>query len=254
MRVVFLFQILIFFSLQGWAQMDSAGTGGFKQGSFVHLDMVYDHIKYEEPGVMNEEGGIGGMRGEIGFQVLNWVSLGIGGMYMDGRLFYDGSTFNGTPAKTITADYFRESFAKLHFGFSSFVFSLGYAQRYWYNDLIVSYRRRTEYTYTPVELTYVTTPFYATLSYYSWTEGENKSHMSDVDPARLDVTVAQKKGNGYALEVGRIIAASPISARVFLGYQKWDVERSEIGNDGTQNLVEPKNNTDTYRIGLGMMF
>lgn len=254
MRVLLVFLLLTTFSMKSWALGDSVSTGGFKLGSFVHLDMVYDHIKYEEPGVMTEEGGIGGMRGEIGFQVLDWVTLGVGGMYMDGRLFYDGSTFTGTDAKTITSDYFRETFAKLHFGFSTFVLSLGYAQRYWYNDLIVSYRRRTEYTYTPVELTYVTMPFYTTLSYFSWTEGENKSHMSDVDVARQDVTVAQKKGGGYGLEVGRFIAATPISARIFLGYQKWDVEQSEIGNDGTQNLVEPKNATETYRIGLGMMF
>ena len=224
------------------------------RGNHLTLDLTMNDVSYEEPGVMTEDGIIGGVRAEFGYGLGESLSVSLGGSYYDGSLYYDGSTFGGTPVNTRTTDYFRTLEAKINYiAAPSFVVSVGYAERTWYNDLIISYRRLTEYEYVPLYLTYFTGPYYFQFEYDHWLEGLNTSFMSDVGGGRQDIMMKQNDGGGIGLEVGRIISASPISARIYLKYHKWDVDASETAFDGVQTLVEPENNTQTITLGIGVM-
>jgi hypothetical protein len=69
------------------------------------------------------------------------------------------------------------------------------------------------------------------------------------------VNFTQDKGSGYGAEVGYLVqTADHFLTRIFVGYHRWDVQDSDIQNDGVYNLVEPKNNTVTIQAGLGLSF
>ncbi|MGE3683874.1 MAG: hypothetical protein AB7G93_19315 [Bdellovibrionales bacterium] len=235
----------------------SYGTQAFaqwQQSSWFHLDYTYTDFTYKEPGVMSEKGRLAGVRGEVGLNLLSWLALSAGGQYQDGNLNYDGSTFDGTPIKTVTKDYIRDTRALIHIVASSVSLSFGIAQRYWYDDLVISYRRRTRYDYKPIILTYHQNGLYVSYEHVLWDKGWNKSHMSDVDSNRRDPEFTLGKGSGMGVELGYLMPGSRVSTRVFVKYHKWKVKESDIQSDGTQALVEPNNNTTTYQIGIGLAF
>lgn len=220
---------------------------------WVTPQLIYSQTYYTEPGAMKETGGNGGLRIEVGYHLLENLSLSLNETYWDGRLQYDGQTFGGTPVQTQTSDYTINTQILLHWDINLFQLSIGYGRRYWYDNLIISYRRRTEYNYIPIKFTYFIGPYYYQFEYDQWLNGKNKSHMSDVDPSSHDIEVKQNSGVGLGLEFGWLIGSAPINT-VFLQIHRWDIDASEIANDGTQDLVEPKNNTLSITLGLGMIF
>ena len=222
--------------------------------AYLNVDYTYTDIIYKEPAVMSERGQLAGVRGELGFHIAPQLALSVGGEYQDGNMNYDGATFGGTPVKQVTKDYFRQTEALVHVSYAPFMLSAGVAQRYWFNDLVVSYRRRTRYDYIPVYLTYRAGPAYLKLQHDIWQKGWNKSHMSDVNPAANDVEFELGEGKGFGVEVGYLLPSGPVATRIFAAYHRWDVKESNVQSDGTQNLIEPKNNTTEVKVGLGLMF
>lgn len=169
----------------------------------------------------------------------------------NGRLFYDGSTFSGTPIKTITSDYVSDLRLYLNGSFSPISFSVGFGKRLWFNNLIISYRRKTEYQFIPIKIRYTSGSLYYTLEYDLWSKGLNISYMSDVGGGRSDVQLPQNSGTGYGLEFGYIFSPT---TNAFINLHKWDIEASDTAFDGVSNLVEPKNNTLTATVGIGLGF
>lgn len=225
------------------------------RGTWLDLAYTYNDFIYKEPGVMSERGALAGVRGELGFNIMNWFSLSLGGDYQDGNMNYDGATFGGTPVKQVTKDYVRELRGLIHFDYGPMALAVGVGERYWFNDLVVSYRRRTRYNYTPIMITYRSPAYYLKIEKYIWQKGWNKSHMSDVNPAARDVEFKLGDGDGMAVEVGyRLPNAGAISTQVFFKYTTWSVKESDIQNDGTQNLIEPKNNSTILQAGIGLIF
>lgn len=221
---------------------------------WLNLDYTYTDLVYKEPGLMNEKGRLAGIRGEVGLNLLGLMGVSAGGEYQDGNLYYDGSTFGGTPVKQVTKDYIRRTEFLGHFFYGPVTISAGLAERYWLNDLVISYRRRTRYNYIPVYFTYRMNFMYLKLEHDIWQKGWNKSHMSDVNASARDVEFKLGTGTGFGVELGYLIPAGSVTTRVFLAYHKWDVKESDIQNDGTQNLIEPKNNTTEIKVGLGLGF
>lgn len=226
----------------------------WQQANWLSLDYIYDQFKYREPGAMSERGALPGVRGEAGLNLTSWLSLGIGGQYASGNLKYNGATFNGTPVKTLTIDRNWQGSAKLHFLFSPFVLSVGQARRYVYNDLMISYRREQIYNYMPITLMYMPAPFYFILEHRDFLDGKNRSHMGDLGGGRNDVTFKQKKGKGSAAEIGYVVPSSPMQTRLSVRYERWDIDASDVQNDGVQDLVEPKNYTEEIIFGIGVIF
>lgn len=241
--------LLIVFLLFGFS-----AHGQWQSRRWLHVDYTYSQITYKEPGLMTEMGRYAGVRGELGINILDYVAVSAGGSYMDGNMDYDGSTFDGTPMKVITNDYFRDTRLLAHVIATPFVLSLGAAQRYWYNDMVISYRRRTRYDYQPVILTYYQEGFYVRYEHAVWGQGWNKSHMSDTGGNRSDVEFKLGKGTGMGVEVGVFLPTPVFATHLFASYYKWTVKESDVQFDGVNNLVEPTNNTATLQIGLGVAF
>jgi hypothetical protein len=231
------------------ASAQDAGPARF----WLTTDYTYTDFKYKEPGVMSEHGRFAGVRGEFGINLFGGFGLSAGGEYADGHTDYDGSTFSGTPVKVITNDYLRTTQYLAHVTYGSMVIAAGMAERYWYNDLVISYRRRTRYNYMPVFFTYRTGPMYVKVEHDIWQKGWNKSHMSDVNAAANDVEFKLGKGTGFGFEVGYVIPGM-LTTRLFMAYHKWDIKESDVQSDGTQNLIEPANNTTEIKAGIGLAF
>ncbi len=233
------------FTLLNFADAQESST------KHLMLGLTYSQMNYEEPGVMTEKGGNGGVQGEFFYGLGANLNLSLYGAYWDGRLFYDGATFGGTPIQTITRDYVADTRLYLNANVSPFYISIGYGRRFWYNDLVISYRRRTEYKFIPVIVKYTSGSIYYSLEYDIWAGGLNKSHMSDTGGGRVDVEMKQNSGTGFGAELGWL--ANPATT-VFFRLHKWDIEASETAFDGVSNLVEPKNNTQTFTLGIALVF
>lgn len=218
------------------------------------LDVSYTFTDFDyEESKMNEKAQLAGVRGEAGIS-LGPVAFSLGGEYQDGHLHYVGETFGGTPVQTYTNDYVRDLNAKMHVVWQPFVLSIGVAQRYWYDNLVISYRRRTQYDYYPLELTYKQQNVYVRVEHDIWKNGRNTSHMSDVNPAAQDVNFTLGKGTGFGVEIGYEIPSAMVPTHVFVRYHRWSVKESDVQSDGTQLLVEPDNTTTILQGGIGLSF
>lgn len=236
------------------ATVSQAVHAQYQGANWLHIDYTYMDMTYKEPDVMSEKGRLPGVRAELGLSLMPGLAISAGGEYYDGHLNYDGATFGGTPVKQVTNDYVRDLRALVHLMWAPFVLSAGVGDRYWFDDLVISYRRRTQYQYTPIILTYNMGGIYLSAETDLWGKGTNKSHMSDVNPAHSDVSFKLGKGSGLGFEAGMFIPSALGATRVFLRYHKWNVEQSDVQNDGVNNLVEPKNETTTVTAGIGLAF
>jgi len=245
------FSIFLLLPLSAIAQEQG---GPYHSGNWYSLSYIYDDFRYEEPGAMKETGPLPGLHGDFGINMMPWLTLGGGFQYVSGNLTYDGATFGGTPVTTLTKDRNWHINMRVYFFADPIEFSIGWARRYLYNNLVVSYRREETYNFIPIALTYKFQPFYATYEYRNFVSGENLTHMSDVSSAQRDVKFKQDTGSGFSLEFGYIIPAQPVSTKVFLRYDYWHVAQSDIQNDNTQNLVEPDNNTREIFLGIGVIY
>ncbi len=203
---------------------------------------------------MNEKGKLQGIGIDIRYDFSDELKLTGQGKFLSGELEYDGATFDGVPIKQTTKDKLREYRAILSYTVDSFTPYAGYGQRYWENDLVISYLRETTYHYIPLGLTYTFSPFYLTYERRIFLQGVNKSHMSDVDPSRQDVTLKQESGKGYLLEAGFFTAIAALDFKISLSYEYWKIEDSKTDNDGVDTLIEPHNQTNSLILSAGLFF
>lgn len=215
---------------------------------------LYSQVNYKEPSIMNEKGALSGVGLEAQYNLFNWAALNLQGKWLQGNLEYDGSTFSGTPLSQTTKDVITEYRGLLALKWGHFSPYAGYGQRYWMNDLVISYRRETTYHYVPIGFRYVWRPLYISYESRQFLDGLNVSHMSDIGGGRSDVKMKQKSGKGYALEAGVLARISTFDLKISLGYEYWGIEDSETSNDGVDTLVEPHNSTNTYTLGVGVYF
>lgn len=216
-------------------------------------DYTYTDFEHKQPGSFKETARLAGVRGEVGLRLMGGLGISYGGEYQDGNTTFEGTSFGGTPMRVVTNDYIRQTQALVHFVYGPAVFAAGMAERYWYNDLVVSYRRRTQYNYIPIYVTYRAAQVYVKVEHDIWQRGTNKTHMSDVNPAARDVEFKLGDGSGMGVEIGYVIPGM-VTTRIFAAYHKWDIKESDVQSDGTQDLVEPKNSTTEIKAGIGLAF
>lgn len=246
MQYLVLFFCFVLFAPEAFSQ--------WRGGSGLRFDFSYHYHHYSEPGVMDERGQL------TGFTIEPYLSLGEGfglsaeGQYFLGHPQYDGATFSGTPVKTTVRDWISKYNIGPYIETPDFVFRVAYAQRTWMDDLVISYRRETRYKFVPITLGFKSAPIYFNVTYNHFLEGENFSGMSKMAANRHDVTVKQNKGYGYGFELGWLMESSPFKTKMAAFYEKWLVDESEVGNDGTQNLIEPQNNTESFGISIGLIY
>jgi hypothetical protein len=252
-RCYFYFVIIFLFSSKSFCQFSSESIVNYYRQNWLGLSLFQSSFAYEEPSVMNEKGINGGFAAEGGINLHSNFSLGFEISNWNGRLHYNGSTFAGVPVQTITEDYVTDYNLTAYFLLDSFNLSIGLGNRHWLNDLIISYRRKTEYLYAPIKFSYFFNSIYIHLEYDLWLGGKNTSYMSDVGGGRSDVNLKQNSGSGYGLEVGWLIP-NTITTKIYLKVHRWQVENSEVGSDGVDLLVEPENNTLNIDLGIGLLF
>jgi hypothetical protein len=224
------------------------------QSYWLNVDYTYTDLSYHEPS-MSSRAHLAGIRGDLGVVLLDNFAISAGGQYQDGNFYYDGATFSGTPVKQVMKDYVSETYLLADLIMGPAVVSAGIGRREWYDNTVISYRRREIYNYYPMSVTITHEGIYFKVENIIWKSGYNKSYMHDVNPAEKDVVFSQGSGSMYGAEIGYLVpTASHFSTRIFANYRRWDVQDSDIQNDNVNNLQEPKNNTVTMQVGLGLSF
>jgi len=225
-----------------------------KDKFFFGVNYLQSYITYKEPSIMNEQGVLRGISGDLFYRVNNSLNLNVQGKLLSGNLEYTGATFDGTPLSQTTDDLIREYRGLVELKIKNYVPYAGYGYRYWRNDLVISYVRDTTYYYLPIGIKYLFNKFYFNYEYRHFLYGINKSFMSDVSTSRSDVIMRQNDGRGYSFEAGMIFKIKYFDLKFAAQYERWEVDDSEISNDGVDNLVEPHNSTNALSLIVGVLF
>lgn len=242
---VFLFLIVSFFIGE-----TSALAGEFHGGA----SYLYMQMHYKEPAVMDEKGSLRGIGLDGRYDFTESLSLAVQAKFLSGELEYNGATFAGTPIKQTTKDQLREYRSLVSYDVGDFSTYSGYGIRYWRNDLVISYVRETTYHYIPIGLRYTLNPFYFTYEFRHFLNGVNKSHMSDVDASRNDVTLKQESGKSYSFELGFFTEIATLDFKISVNYEYWEIEDSKTASDGVDTLIEPHNSTSSFTLSAGLFF
>ncbi len=232
---------------------------------YSHISIGYTayDMDYEEPGVMNESSDLNDIKGySISAFHHNTYVVGLEYESLKGNLHYDGATFSGTPIQTETKDEVWNGRVLIGYTVSpDTILYFGYGFRHWFDDLVISYTRTTEYQYVPLGLYYnllddspLKLFFLAEYDYFI--EGKNKSTLSRTGTGRNDVTVRQSDGYGFRLALESLYSLEPVSFGLDMFYQYWALEDSESkpSGFGSEFVKEPKNNTSIFGITFKVVY
>ena len=243
---------------------------------------VYN-FKYEEPGLMEEEGLFYGIR--FGFTDHTWVSNSSqslpadGGLMFraDGRLAFGQVDYDGAivdlNTNTVTPyaiddidDWVFEG--RLVLGndwlhqIAMHTLYVGIGYRYLNDDASfdpTGYERESNYLYVPIgyrldSSTKTGWSFGFGAEFDVFIVGNQRSHLSDVSRAYPDVDNRQESGYGYRASVklqhkgkNGIIAFEP-----FIRY--WDIDDSELSYESFATVYEPANETTEFGISILWMY
>jgi hypothetical protein len=244
-----------------WAQApQQAGPAATRAG--LEIGLQGSRYKYEEPDFAELEGNRIGITGSYTSVATNrWYSR-FEGRYSYGRLDYTGSgTMSGVPDQLLDARVLvGRDLERLGAVWSPY---LGIGVRFVHNDLrgttstgAIGYRRQSRYFYFPLGLTvrmrmgggWVLAP---QLEYDAFSNGDQRTYLSDADPSLADVSNNQRRGYGNR---GRL--AFEHGAWSFAAwYEYWNVRDSDIQPiGGGFAALEPANNTKEYGVELRYRF
>jgi len=238
-------------------------------------------FKYEEPAFpgfpgMKEEGIFYGVR--FGYTSRSWVPASPkespsngGAMFRaEGRLAfgqvdYDGALMDGTPLTYDNQDDFVFEGRLLLGGdwmggnvLNTLYAGIGY--RYLYDDLgsggLGSYERESNYLYVPLGYQFdsshkVGWSFGFGAEFDVFIIGEQRSHLSDLDPILPDVDNRQNSGYGYRASLRFQHKSKDAIFTIEPFFRYWDIDDSEV-EYGV--LFEPANETTEIGVQLFWMF
>jgi len=229
-------------------------------------------FKYEEPGLMEEEGMFYGVR--LGYTSRDWVPsspkepLSGGGVMFRaegriayGQVDYDGATQGGTPLTIEDVDdYALEARALLGADWlgentlNTLYAGVGY--RYLNDDLSehpAGYERESNYLYVPLGYRFdgsykVGWSFGFGAEFDVFIIGNQRSHLSDV--GLVDVDNRQDSGYGYRASVDLQYKSKDTIFVIEPFFRYWDIDKSET----ELGVFEPANETTEYGISILWMF
>ncbi|MHC4117717.1 MAG: hypothetical protein ACYSWO_09440 [Planctomycetota bacterium] len=254
-------------------QAESGSSAIAVQRTAWDIGLEVYNFKYEES-VMDEEGVFYGVA--LGWTLRDWVgvsqneSASDGGpmLRLEGRLAvgevdYDGQFEDGTP---ISIDNIEDTTLETRaiFGrdwlgaamLNTLYAGIGY--RYLNDDLSVhpgGYERESNYLYLPLGYRFDSGigsgwSWGAAFEYDILLWGNQKSHLSDFDPALPDVENEQNKGFGYRASIRLQHRDKKGTVIIEPFFRFWDIEDSEA----VFGWIEPANETTEYGIQLVWMF
>jgi len=230
------------------------------------------YITYKEPDVMKEKGIMYGLVGSYTYHKKLMLKAEAKGSY--GKLDYEGGTWGGTPLTIKNIPDYMLEFRGL--GGYDLVASkniiitpyTGIAYRYLNDNMhkkyFGGYEREANYIYSPIGMEFFIdfgTGWSLRLipEYDLFWRGEQKSHLSDVDPGFNDASNRQNNGYGWRGSLtlqkkGKIV---DVEFGPFIRY--WNIKKSETDiltyyGIPVDYVVEPKNKSTEIGIMLGMKF
>jgi len=237
------------------------------------------YFKYEEPGLIEEEGVFYG--GRLGYTFRDWVpsspkeSPSDGGAMFraegriaSGQVDYDGSLSDGTP---YTIDSIRDFLfegrlllgADVLHGDTLNTLYAGIGYRYLKDDSSFDpsgYERQSNYLYVPLGYQLDSSrkagwSFGFNAEFDFLIVGYQRSHLSDISPAWDDVENRQDSGYGYRTSVRFQHKSEDAIFVIEPFFRYWDIDDSEVAfdRDGWR-WSEPANETTEVGIQLFLMF
>ncbi len=227
------------------------------------------YFKYEEPGLMEEEGVFYGAR--LGYTYRDWVPASSrkspsngGGMFRAegrfafGQVDYDGETWGGSPLTFDNQDDFVFEGrlllgADMLRGDTLNTLYAGVGYRYLYDDLgsggLGGYERESNYLYIPLGYQFdsshkVGWSFGATAEFDLFLWGQQNTHLSDV--GFVDIENEQDSGYGLrgSVRFQKHGEKTDFIIEPFIRY--WNIDKSDV----VLGVYEPANETLEYGIQL----
>ncbi|MBU4343239.1 MAG: autotransporter outer membrane beta-barrel domain-containing protein [Candidatus Omnitrophica bacterium] len=236
------------------------------------LGTEVSHIKYEEPGVMEDEGIMYGIFGSYTYR--NNYMLKAEGKYSYGQVDYEGSLSDGTPYTLNDIDDFMLEFR----GLGGYDFSvlkatiltpyIGFGYRYLNDDTsfnIYGYERESNYYYTPIGIQTMTPltngwSVGLTVEYDYFWKGVQKTHLDDLNPLYNTLENDQKDGYGCRGSIKFQKEGDSIDFAIEPFIRYWDIDESELSAitvGGTYVVAygyEPANESTEFGIKFAAKF
>ena len=268
-RLLALTICFVFVGVAAGQDKPSSFSESLQQKYTWNVGTEISHIKYDEPGVMEEEGMMYGIVGSCTYR--DWM-LGspktprkkrymfrMEGKFSFGRVDYDGALTDGTPY-TVSGveDYMFELRYLIGYDFpkttnmSTPYIGIGY--RYLNDDLScdpLGYERESNYIYFPMGIEHVTN---LDNNWSCGLKGEfdiliigvQRSHLSDVHPLFEDIENCQREGYGLRGSIKFQKKGKKVDWAIGPFIRYWDIAKSDVSHGG----YEPKNNSTEYGIGV----
>jgi len=239
------------------------------------------HFTYREPGLMKDKGTMYGIVGSYTYrgwappapETMDKWMLKVEVRYAFGEVDYDGALSDGTPYTIDNIDDFVGEIRGLcGYDFPVFKTSTltpyaGIGYRYLNDDTSFDpygYERESNYVYSPVGLEIVTDLgndwfIGAMLEYDIFWSGEQKSHLSDVDPGFNDVENDQDSGYGLRGSIKLQKKCNKVTFIIEPFIRYWRIRCSEPSIVTWYGIpwgygVEPRNRTTEYGIKIAARF
>ncbi len=222
-------------------------------------------FQYEEPGLMEENGGFIGGQIDIDSPLNRSSQLSLDGELLLGRTDYDGQTWGGTPVEATTSDWIARLEGRyLSFRQAPVSPAIGLGVRHWEQNLggAGGYRRSHTYYYVPLGVRIgsgdperlLRPTLY--LGYRGLLGGTVKSQLSDVHPSNEDAENNLTDGYGLVAELSSTFRVNDRLWHLALVARYWEMEPSELESveiGGTRiRVYEPYNETRMIGLQVGV--
>jgi len=262
-----MFRILVIFCALGfiWPQASFAADSNENsngKSSFYSIGVSSGWVNYLEPGYISFYGVMSGIDGVLQINTQSMFDFRLEGDLLYGNIQYDGQVTdrlgNSAPLKAGANDYMTMFRIKPELDFAlgagfDLVFNAGFGYRY-LNDRVNSssgYQREIAYLFFPLGLrteykinTKCSLTFDGEYDFFWY--GKVKSHLSDIDPTKPDVTNTQSSSLNFGYRA--FLEYQVLIGSIWWGfkpyYQYWSVENSDRAPYVSgQVLIEPKNSS-----------
>lgn len=192
-----------------------------------------------------------------------WSSIfGNGKMYgslLYGSINYDGYVCNidGTNCRSLSApttDMIGRIASRFEWALNrNFEFFVGAGYRYLYDRGEGSsfYTRTGQWIYLPIGMMARYGKFFMELEYDLYIAGNMKSNISEAVSTLPDIDSKQTNGGGLILTSGYKINES---LNIYAFYESWSLGDSEKVVVGANTFTEPKSETQSFGLKLGLLF
>jgi hypothetical protein len=230
------------------------------------------YIVYKEPEVMKEKGIMYGLVGSYTYHKGLMLKAEAKGSY--GKLDYDGSTWGGTPLTIKHIPDYMLEFRGLG-GYDLLTSKAiiitpytGIGYRYLndnpHKQYFGGYERESNYIYSPIGMDFIINfetgwSLRQIVEYDLFWRGQQKSHLSNVDPGLNDASNRQNKGFGLRGSITLQKKGKIVNVEVGPFIRYWNIKESKTDiltyyGIPVDYVIEPKNKSTEIGINCALKF